>query len=70
MTAAHSVLPALAEARIIRLDSNCRPATPDNAPLVQWQGQRLAINGLFRHGWLLGPALVEQALQNSPLSSP
>ena len=70
MTAAHSVLPALAEARIIRLDSNCRPATPDNAPLVQWQGQRLAINGLFRHGWLLAPALVEQALQNSPLSSP
>ena len=70
MTAAHSVLPALAEARIIRLDSNCRPATPDNAPLVQWQGQRLAINGLFRHGWLLAPALVEQALQSSPLSSP
>ncbi len=70
MTAAHSVLPALAEARIIRLDSNCRPATPDNAPMVQWQGQRLAINGLFRHGWLLAPALVEQALQNSPLSSP
>lgn len=69
MTAAHSVLPALAEARIIRLDSNCRPATPDNAPLVQWQGQRLAINGLFRHGWLLAPALVEQALQNSPLSA-
>ena len=70
MTAAHSVLPALAEARIIRLDSNCRPATPNNAPLVQWHGQRLAINGLFRHGWLLAPALVEQALQNSPLSSP
>ena len=69
MTAAHSVLPALAEARIIRLDSNCRPATPDNKPLVQWQGQRLAINGLFRHGWLLAPALVEQALQNSPLSA-
>lgn len=68
MTAAHSVLPALAEARIMRLDSNCRPATPDNNPLLQWQGQRLSIKGLFRHGWLLAPALVEQALQNSPLS--
>jgi glycine oxidase len=62
MTAAHSVLPELAEARIIRLDSNCRPATPDNNPVVEWQGQRLIINGLFRHGWLLAPAVVEQAL--------
>ena len=66
MTAAHSVLPELAEARILRLDSNCRPATPDNNPVVAWQGRRLVINGLFRHGWLLAPALVEQALQTAP----
>jgi glycine oxidase len=66
MTAAHSVLPELAEARIIRLDSNCRPATPDNNPVVDSQGQRLTINGLFRHGWLLAPAVVEQALAPIP----
>lgn len=69
MTAAHSVLPELAEARILRLDSNCRPATPDNNPVVAWQGQRLVINGLFRHGWLLAPALVEQALQTAPFKA-
>lgn len=69
MTAAHSVLPELAEARIIRLDSNCRPATPDNNPVVDWQGQLLTINGLFRHGWLLAPALVEKALQTAPFSA-
>ncbi len=69
MTAAHSVLPELAEARILRLDSNCRPATPDNNPVVLWQGQRLQINGLFRHGWLLAPALVEQALQQAPFAA-
>lgn len=62
MAAAHSVLPVLAEARIVRLDVNLRPALPDNNPLVQWQGRMLTINGLFRHGWLLAPALVEQAL--------
>ncbi len=66
MTAAHSVLPALAESRILHLDSNCRPATPDNNPVVAWQGQRLHINGLFRHGWLLAPACVEQALAQIP----
>lgn len=62
MAAAHSVMPELAEARIIKMESNCRPATPDNNPVAQWDAKRLTINGLFRHGWLLAPALVEQAL--------
>lgn len=62
MAAAHSVVPALAEARILKLDVNLRPALPDNSPLIEWQGCRLVMNGLFRHGWLLAPALVEQAL--------
>ena len=62
MSAAHSVLPALAEARILRMDVNLRPALPDNEPLLQAQPGLVRINGLFRHGWLLAPALVEDAL--------
>ena len=62
LAAAHSVVPALAEARILKMDVNLRPALPDNNPLVEWQGRKLTINGLFRHGWLLAPALVERAL--------
>ncbi len=65
LAAAHSVLPALAEARITRMDVNLRPALPDNKPRIEHAGRRLAINGLFRHGWLLAPALVEQALQQT-----
>ena len=57
------MVPALAEARILKMDVNLRPALPDNNPLVAWQGRKLTINGLFRHGWLLAPALVEQALR-------
>jgi glycine oxidase len=67
MAAAHSVLPALAEARIIRMDSNLRPALPDNAPRIDCAVGLVRINGLFRHGWLLVPALVEQALQQAGL---
>lgn len=67
MAAAHSVVPALAEARIVRLDANLRPALPDNAPRTESQGQCLRINGLFRHGWLLAPALVDDALRRSGL---
>ena len=70
MAAAHSVLPALAEARIERLDVNLRPALPDNNPRIERAGRRLAINGLFRHGWLLAPALVEQALQPTGWAPP
>lgn len=65
MSAAHSVLPALAEARIECMDVNLRPALPDNNPRIEHSGRKLAINGLFRHGWLLAPALVEQALQQT-----
>jgi glycine oxidase len=68
MAAAHSVVPALAEARILRMDSNLRPALPDNAARIHCTPGLVSINGLFRHGWLLAPALMEQALQASGLA--
>jgi glycine oxidase len=67
MAAAHSVVPALAEARIIRMDTNLRPALPDNAPRIDVVQGLVRINGLFRHGWLLAPALVKRALQQTGL---
>lgn len=62
LAAAHSVVPALAEARVVHSESNLRPALPDNLPLLRTQQGLTRINGLFRHGWLIAPALVEQAL--------
>ena len=62
MSAAHSVIPELAEARIVHMESNLRPALPDNEPLTHIEPGLLRINGLFRHGWLLAPALVQDAL--------
>lgn len=63
LAAAHSVIPELAEARIVHSESNLRPALPDNLPRVEVQDGIARINGLFRHGWLIAPALVEQVLQ-------
>jgi glycine oxidase len=63
LAAAHSVLPDLAEARIVHSESNLRPALPDNLPRVEHGPGLTRINGLFRHGWLIAPALVEQALE-------
>ncbi|MDY0742932.1 FAD-dependent oxidoreductase [Paucibacter sp. R3-3] len=69
MAAAHSVLPALAEARIALLDVNLRPALPDNRPLAHCEPGLLTLNGLYRHGWLLAPALVQQLLRESGLGA-
>ncbi|MDI1257985.1 FAD-dependent oxidoreductase [Aquabacterium sp.] len=67
MAAAHSVLPALAESRIIRMDTNLRPALPDHRPECHVEPGLVRINGLYRHGWLLGPSLVDEALGQTGL---
>lgn len=68
MAAAHSILPALAEARILKLDVNLRPALPDHRPTIHHQAGLLRLNGLYRHGWLLAPALLARALPRVGLS--
>jgi glycine oxidase len=62
MAAAHSAVPELAEARIVHMEVNLRPALPDNEPRTEHQAGLLRINGLFRHGWLIAPALAQDAL--------
>jgi glycine oxidase len=69
MAAAQSVIPELAEARIVHLETNLRPALPDNEPSTHAEPGLLRINGLFRHGWLLAPALVQDALQSLHLET-
>lgn len=67
LSAAHSAIPALAEARVVHTETNLRPALPDNLPALRHAPGLTVINGLFRHGWLIAPALVEQALHELSL---
>ena len=69
LSAAHSVLPDLAESRIVHSEVNLRPALHDNLPRIEHESGLTRINGLFRHGWLIAPALVEQALSQAGLCS-
>jgi glycine oxidase len=64
LTSAYSVLPALAEARILEFNTQVRPALPDNLPSLHFDRERnvLHINGLHRHGFLLTPTIVEEVL--------
>lgn len=61
LSAAYSLHPGFAEARLIKTDSNCRPALRDNLPKIECQNRCMSINGLFRHGYLLSPVLAEIA---------
>ena len=60
--AAYAVHPAFAEARILEFGSGLRPAFPDNLPRIAIDQQRIEVNGLYRHGFLLAPALAELTL--------
>lgn len=60
--AAYAVHPAFGEARIVEFGSGLRPAFPDNLPRIGVRGDRIAVNGLYRHGFLLAPALAELTL--------
>src|SRR6476469_3315754 len=60
--AAYAVHPGFGEARIVEFGSGLRPAFPDNLPRIGIRGGRIAVNGLYRHGFLLAPALAELTL--------
>jgi glycine oxidase len=60
--AAYAVHPAFAEARIVEFGSGLRPAFPDNLPRIAVHNHKIAVNGLYRHGFLLAPALAELTL--------
>jgi glycine oxidase len=60
--AAYAVHPAFAEARIVEFGSGLRPAFPDNLPRITIDQKKIAVNGLYRHGFLLAPALAELTL--------
>jgi glycine oxidase len=61
-SALYTLSPAFAEARILEMDVNLRPAYMDNLPKVEIQNGLITANGLFRHGYLLAPAVVENVL--------
>jgi glycine oxidase len=60
--AAYAVHPAFAEARIVEFGSGLRPAFPDNLPRIAIDEQKISVNGLYRHGFLIAPALAELTL--------
>lgn len=62
LSAAYSVHPGFAEANIRQHVSQCRPAFSDNQPKIMVKNSLIQVNGLFRHGFLIAPVVLEQTL--------
>lgn len=60
LSAAYSVHPGFAEARVMETRTAKRAALPDNLPQLHYQPGLIAVNGLYRHGFLIAPVLVEE----------
>lgn len=61
LTAAYALHPAFGEAELVEIGVDARPAFRDNLPRIRRRGSRIYVNGLYRHGFLLAPALARMA---------
>ena len=74
LSAAYTVDSAFAEARIVEVATQARPTLPNNLPALRPLGEGvLQINGLYRHGYMISPAVLDAAVQwlttgDSPLA--
>lgn len=61
-SALYSVHTGFAEAQVLHAYANCRPAFMDNLPRIDAAPGLLRVNGLYRHGYLLAPLVLQLAL--------
>ena len=59
LSAAFALHPSFGEAEILEIGVDARPAFPDNVPRIRRIENKIYANGLFRHGFLLAPALAQ-----------
>jgi glycine oxidase len=63
-SALHSLHPAFGEARVLHTAAALRPALDDNCPALRLHEGVWQLNGLYRHGYLCAPALVESLMRS------
>src|SRR5947207_2729653 len=61
LSAAYALHPAFGEAEIVEIGTGVRAAFADNLPRLRRHGETLYVNGLYRHGFLIAPALARRA---------
>ena len=68
LSAVYTVHSGFAEARILEMATQCRPTLKNNLPEIKIRKNKglsdvVAINGLYRHGYMISPAVLDCALE-------
>ena len=68
LSAVYTVHSGFAEARILEMATQCRPTLKNNLPEIRSQrdtglSDLIMINGLYRHGFMISPAVLDCALE-------
>jgi glycine oxidase len=68
LSAVYTVHSSFAEARILEMATQCRPTLKNNLPEIQLdshpgEADLILINGLYRHGFMIAPAILDCALE-------
>jgi len=63
LSVAYTLHPGFAEAKIVNMLTQCRPTLKNHSPKITYQDGLLGINGLYRHGYLAGPTVIQEALR-------
>ncbi|MBL1435282.1 MAG: FAD-dependent oxidoreductase [Rhodobacteraceae bacterium] len=63
LSAVYALNPAFGEAEVIEIGVDSRPAFSDNLPRIRRNGNLIRMNGLYRHGFLLAPALARMVAE-------
>ena len=63
LSAAYALNPAFGEAEVLEIGVDSRPAFPDNLPRIQRSDNLIRVNGLYRHGFLLAPAMARMVAE-------
>lgn len=58
LSAAYTVHPGFADAQVIATGTGLRPAFADNIPAIARHDGVIHVNGMYRHGFLMAPALA------------
>ena len=63
LSAAYALHPAFGEAEVLEIGVDARPAFPDNLPRIRRRHGAIHVNGLYRHGFLLAPAMARMVAE-------
>ncbi len=62
LSALYSLHQGFGEAQIVEFLVGLRPTFSDNLPKIEWGEKIIRINGLYRHGYLFAPILIDDVL--------